>query len=144
MRKIIFLLLLGGALAAIPGPAVGASSARCGVLYKPNCTAPKLTGQALSVACHKAGNRVAITAQTATSNSGIRKITVVFRGQTIKTYHFSGQGPTRFVVSGVFINTKGLKHGAYTVKITMTDIRGHSVSKTLRFAICLPVPKFTG
>lgn len=144
MRKIILLLLLGGALAAIPGPAGAASSARCGVLYKPNCTNPKLTGSALTVACRKAGTRVAITAQTATSNSGIRRITIAFRGHTIKTYHFSGQGPTRFTVSGVFINTKGLKPGAYTLKITMTDIRGHSVSKTLHFAICKPVPKFTG
>ncbi len=144
MRKIILLLLLGGALAALPGPAIGASSARCGVLYKPNCTNPKIAGQALSVACRKAGTRIAITAQVATSNSGIRRITVTYRGHAIKTYHFSGQGPTRFTVSGLFINSKGLKPGAYTLRITATDIRGHSVSKTLHFAICKPVPKFTG
>jgi hypothetical protein len=141
MRR-VFLFVIGvtAAVAVLAGPATGATS-RCGTLYTPACTPPHVTG-VISAVCRPAGTRLH-PSTTVTSNAGIRRITVTFRGHTLASRHFSGQGPTRATVRFT-VNTTGLRPGVYTIRVSVLDVVGKRATKTLRFAICKPVPHFTG
>lgn len=81
---------------------------------------------------------------TFTSNSGIRTIMVQEGGRTIKTVTFKGQGPTQYSINGLKVTSTGLKAGGHPVTVKITDIRGRSASKTLRFSVCVSTPVFTG
>lgn len=117
---------------------------RCKPQNATNTCTPPTADVTVSAKCHKAGTRVHVPAITTTANAGIRSITIYAHGKKVKTYHFSGQGPTSKVIKGLTITTGGLKHGIYSLKITVTDTRGVKHTITRRFAICKPVPVFTG
>lgn len=81
---------------------------------------------------------------TFTSNSGIKSITVKEAGRTLKSITFTGQGPTQYSIKGLLVSTAGLKAGGHPVTVKITDVSGRSVSKTLRFSVCVSTPVFTG
>src|SRR5437588_9659028 len=120
MRRAFKPLLGAVAIFAVSaGIAQGITPPRCGTLYTPACTSPHLSG-VISAACKPAGS-VLHPSVTATSNAGIRKVTVSFRGHTLASRHFNGQGPTSSRVRFA-VNTTGLAPGGYPVKVLVTDI----------------------
>jgi hypothetical protein len=105
---------------------------------KPNVTAPTTPG------CKKMGLAAELPTFTFVSNAGLRKIKVVFQAKTLKVLTFKGKGPKDFKLIGVRVPTKGLAAGAHQATVTAVDVKGKSVSKTVRFTICKPAPHFTG
>jgi hypothetical protein len=81
---------------------------------------------------------------TFTSNSGIRKIQIREGARTLKLITFKRQGPTQYTVKGLRVSTLGLFAGGHPITVKVTDIRGRSASKTLRFSVCVATPVFTG
>jgi len=154
------------AKAASPNAKAASSNAKgktCGTLYTPPCkakpkkkhkhkpkpkpkptTKPKLTNTPLSPGCKTAGPAYKLPTFTFVSNAGIRKIKVVFASKTVKAFTFKGKGPKQFKLNGVRVPTKGLKAGAHNVTVAAVDVKGKSVSKTVRFTICKAKPVFTG
>ena len=172
MRKAISTIVIACAfVAGASGVADAASSnakaagsfakgKKCGTLYTPACvkkhkkhkkpkpkpkptTAPKVTN-APTVGCKSAGPADKLPTITFVSNAGLRKIKVVFEAKTLKVVTFKGKGPGQFKLNGVRVPTKGLKAGAHNVTVAAVDVKGKSVSKTLRFTICQAKPVFTG
>jgi hypothetical protein len=146
VRKVLLITVLAGALvAAVASIASGATGARCGTRYTKPCTPPHFT-IVLSPNCHKGGSAVTLPATTFVSTAGIRRIDVTFNFVPLKTFRFSGLGPTQFTLRGFKISTNGLKAGIYPVTITITDVRGRTMTRTVRFSICRPASKpiFTG
>jgi hypothetical protein len=118
---------------------------RCGTKYTPRCTRPKFTNPPLNPRCRAAGSAYKLPTFTFVSNAGLRKIKVIFDDpKTLKVVTFKGTGPKQFKLNGVRVPTKGLNAGAHHVTVTAVDITSKSVSKTLRFMICQPMPVFTG
>src|SRR5437588_3293971 len=122
MRKFILALIV--AIAAIATTASLASGAKrahaaqlCGTLYTPPCTAPKATIASI-VACRNTGKTLAFPV-TASANAGLRKVTVSFRGKTIKTVTFAHS--TTKKQFAVVINTRGFRPGLYTLTVKATD-----------------------
>jgi len=107
-------------------------------------TKPKLTNTPLTPGCKSAGPAYKLPTFTFVSNAGLRKIKVVFRAKTLKVLTFKGKGPKQFKLNGVRVPTKGLAAGAHSVTVTGTDVKGKSVSRTVRFTICQAKPVFTG
>jgi len=140
-----------------------AKGKKCGTLYTPGCkpkkhkkhkpkpkpkpkpktTKPKVTVP-MTPGCKSAGPADKLPTITFVSNAGLRKIKVVFEAKTLKVVTFKGKGPGQFKLNGVRVPTKGLAAGAHSVTVTGTDVKGKSVSKTVRFTICQAKPVFTG
>jgi hypothetical protein len=151
MRRLIFMLVgATAALAATAGIAAGAGPIKCKVappgtpaiqlaLY---CQNPQLTVGPVSVVCHAPGASIRLPAIKVRANAGIARITVSVDGRTIRTFKYN-TGPTSKTVR-VTVRTVGLRAGVHTVRITTVDNRNKRVSTTRRFAICRPVPHFTG
>ena len=77
--------------------------------------------------------------------AGIKTILVELTDTKIlKKFSFTKPGPQTKKISGLKVNTKGLAPGVFTIKIAVTDQRGTHRSIIRRFAICKPVPVFTG
>jgi hypothetical protein len=145
MRKVLFTFLASGLLVvALSSLANGATAARCGTRYTPACTNPHLTVVPLNLQCHGVGSKFSLSNITASSNSGIRKVVIKVGNKTITSKTYKGNGPTQVTIRGVRVSTAGLGVGIHTITVTTTDIRGHKVTRTLRFTICKPVPIFTG
>lgn len=81
---------------------------------------------------------------TFTSNSGLRHIQILLGKHRIENKHFGGQGRTRFVLRKFHIPTVDLIAGRHSVLVKVTDIRGKTVRRTLRFSVCQAKPEFTG
>lgn len=120
------------------------STTRCGTKYTPACTKPKIKPKPVSPVCVSAGTRYAVPTITITSNAGIRKIQVTDAPKVIRTITFSGKGPTQFAIKGLGVSTLGLTAGGHLIIVTVTDVKGKSASKTLRFSVCVSTPVFTG
>lgn len=149
MRKAISTVAVVCAfLASASGVALAAhshvSTKRCGGKYTPTCTIPHITNTPPSPKCSDVGHKVKLPNMTFTSNSGIKSITVKEGGRTIKNVSFKGQGPTQYSIKGLMVSSTGLKAGGHLVSVKITDVRGRSASKTLRFSICVSTPVFTG
>lgn len=148
MRKAIATVLIAGAaVAVVPGVASGVS-ARCGTTYTVKCRPPHVHNRPASPKCVKntPGSRYNLPILGFRSTAGIRKIKIRLRNPPRKVYfhRFKGQGPTYRKLKHIHVNTSGLKKGAHFVRITVTDVRGVSRGKTLRFAVCASTPQFTG
>jgi hypothetical protein len=99
----------------------------------------------ISAKCKIAGTTVAIPTIRVTANAGIKTILVALTNtKTLKKFSFTKPGPQTKNISGLKINTKGLQPGVFTIKVTVTDQRGAHKSTIRRFAICKPLPVFTG
>jgi hypothetical protein len=148
LRKAIATVVVAvGLIAALAGSASAVVHPRCGTKYSevPNCTPPKLTYKTPSPGCVTAGPSYKLPTLTVTSVPGIRRIHIVLSDpKTLYSKSFAGIGPQQYAVKGVKVSTKGLKAGAHHVTITVTDVKGKSLSKKLRFAICKSTPVFTG
>ena len=120
------------------------STTRCGNKYTPACTKPKIKNRPLSAKCVSAGARYTLPNVTFTSNAGIRRIQVREGAKTLRTISFTGKGPTQFALKGLAVSTLGLKSGGQQLTVKVTDVRGKSASKTLRFSVCVSTPVFTG
>lgn len=145
MRKLLLTISVAAALvASAAGVAQGAGvTNRCGVKYHPSCTAPKVTSKTPSAACAQASTGYTLPNITFVSDAGIQKITITVNS-VVKTISFSGNGPTQYTLKALKLKTIGLVAGAHSVKITVTDVRGKSASKTLPFSVCAAKPVFTG
>jgi hypothetical protein len=148
VRRLIYMVLGVTAILVITASvASGAKPHAVTVRCKPNnitgppCLAPNLS-TSINAKCKKSGTRFALPI-TASGNAGLRRITVKVGGKTVKVFTFKGKGPLNKKVS-VTLSTAGLKHGVYTVKVTVVDTRGKRKSVTKHFAICKPAPVFTG
>ena len=143
MRKVLYTLTVAAVIAVgAAAIATAAQGARCGTLYTPVCT-PTTLKAPISPKCKKAGTPVSIKI-TSTSTAGLRSIKVVYHGKTIGSFKGKGLGPTKKTLH-LHITTTGLHSGVYTLKITVIDVTGKKVSKTVHFSICKPaVIHFTG
>jgi hypothetical protein len=117
---------------------------RCGTKYTATCTVPKITNKPVSAKCISTGAAYTLPSMTFTSNSGIKKIQITEGGRTIKVISFNGQGRTQYTIKSLRLSTAGLNAGGHPITVKVTDIRGRSASKTLRFSVCVATPVFTG
>lgn len=151
MRKLIVMLSLAATLAV--GVASGAQAAghrqlavhRCATsvkrnnktLYLPGCTKPKLRFKEPSKKCLASHMRFTLPKVTFVSNAGIRTIKVVVgRSHVIKRVHFRGEGRTQYTLRGIRVNLRALRPGTHKVTVSVTDITGKTVKKTLRLSVC--------
>jgi hypothetical protein len=105
---------------------------------------PKITNTPLSAKCVPGGTGYTLPKLTFTSNPGIKTIQILEGSRTIKSLSFGGQGKTEYPLSGLHISTVGLSAGGHALTVKVTDIKGKSSTKTLRFAVCAATPVFTG
>jgi hypothetical protein len=148
LRKAIATVVVAvGCIAALAGSAFAVTAPRCGTKYSEftKCTPPKVHYNTPSPGCVNAGPSYKLPTMTFTSVAGIRKIHITLNDPTtIYSKSFAGLGPQQYTVKGVKVKTRGLKAGAHHVTIAVTDVKGKSLSRTLRFAICQAKPIFTG
>jgi hypothetical protein len=146
VRKLIFMLLAAGAVAAaLAAIAPAAVVIRCkpgNVTFK--CQPTNLHFGTPPVKCQHPGTRVPVPVITVTSNSGITKIQVKVNGKVIKTFRYGGLGPLQKVIRGLHINTTGFGHGVHTITVMVMAAHAPTKSLTRRFSICKTVPIFTG
>ncbi len=117
---------------------------RCNTRYTAACTAPKIKTKPVSAKCVSTGHTLTLPSMTFTSNAGLRRIQVQVGGRTIKLVTFRGQGKTQYRLNGLTLSTAGLGVGGHPVVVKVMDIRGRTATKTLRFAVCVSTPVFTG
>jgi hypothetical protein len=150
LRKLIVTIGLAGVIAlgaggAAQGSTVKVSGKRCGTTYTPACAKPSISFTTPSPACVSAGTFYKLPTLTFVSNAGIRSISVALVDpSSVKTITFKGEGPTQYKLKGLTFKTAGLQAGAHQLKVTVKDVRGKSVNKTIRFSICVAKPVFTG
>lgn len=149
LRKVILavtvvLAMVVGASAVATAGQSHVTAKRCGGRYGPSCTKPNILNKPLSMSCVHLGAGYELPVITFTSNSGIRDIKVEAGGTTVKTVTFSGQGPTQYVLKHFRLSTLGFNSGPQAVTLSVTDVKGRTVSKVLRYSICVAKPVFTG
>jgi hypothetical protein len=146
MRKLIISLLCVAAVVALAtsvaaGHTKGhAAAPLCGTLYTPPCAPP--SGTIVSIAsCKNTGTMITMPASVH-AIAGLKTATVTLNGKTIKVVKFSGRPKNGSF--HVTISTRGFKPGVYSVKVTVTDVRGTNTVRIAHFSICTPKPVFTG
>ena len=145
MRRVIQLALVLGLLTGVTaGIANGASNrvvVRCGHLYQPACAKPAIGPVLIAIKCHPVGTTVTIPAFSVKANAGLKTIVITLAGRhrPIATFTNLGSALTKRI-SGLKVNTTGLSSTAHVITIKVTDTRGKTATRTLRFAIC-PIPK---
>lgn len=149
MRKVILtvtvaLALVVGASAVATAGQRHVTAKRCGGTYGPSCTKPHIQNTPLKMGCVNVGSGYRLPVITFTSNAGIRDIQVRAGAKTLKSVTFSGQGPTQYSLKNFSFSTLGLQSGAQQVTLSVTDVKGRTVSKVLRYSICVATPVFTG
>ena len=161
MRKLIVMLCLAAAL--MVGVASGAQAAgqkahrhaRCAASvkvhknqYLPMCTNPRINFKTPSAQCVKGLLPYKLPELTFVSNAGIRSIRLeLIPPHLLKLVTFSGEGKTQYRLKGFTLNLHGLKAGVHHIKVQVKDVRGKTVTKTLRFTVCTvhtATPVFTG
>jgi len=120
------------------------SGSRCGTKYAPACTRPHIKTPPVSAKCVDTGNTYKLPNVTFTSNAGIRRIQVMAGSRVVKTISFSGRGPTQYKLHGLSVTTLGLGAGGHAITLRITDVKGRSASRTLRYSVCVSTPVFTG
>jgi hypothetical protein len=105
---------------------------------------PRITNTPLSAKCVPGGTGYTLPKLTFTSNPGIKSIQILEGSRTIKSISFGGQGKAEYPLSGLRVSTIGLSAGGHALTVKVTDIKGKSSTKTLRFAVCASTPVFTG
>ncbi len=170
LRKAITTVVVACAVAAgasgvatAAGP--NASGKRCGTKYTPACkknkpnkpnkpntpntpqvryTKPKIKTPPVSARCVDTGANYRLPKMTFTANAGIRRIQVREGSKTVKVITFHGHGRTKYSLKHLSLHTLGLGSGGHAITVRVTDARGRSTSKTLRFSVCVATPVFTG
>jgi hypothetical protein len=146
----IMLFGVAAILVVTASVASGAKQPHALVRCKPGNVTPtcvfNVSASQISAKCKKAGTNVVVPTISITATAGIKSatITLVNNGKVIKKVTYKKPGPLSKKIKGLKISTKGFKHGVFTLKIHVVDQRGHSKTLTRRFAICKPVPVFTG
>lgn len=150
MRRVIQLALVMGLLTGVTaGIANGASSravVRCGHLYQPACRRPAVGPVMIAIKCHPVGTTVTIPPFSVSSNAGLTKVVITVAGRTRPIATYSNLGSTLSKrISGLKVNTRGLSSRTHVITIKVTDSRGKTATRTLRFAVCaVPKPITTG
>lgn len=166
LRKAITTVVVGCAVAAV-GAGVGVATAagpqvggkKCGTKYTPGCkhhppppppapppqfTKPQIKTPPVSPKCIDTGGIYRLPTVTFTAQAGIRRIQVREGSHTVKLVTFKGSGHTKYLLRGLKVHTTGLGAGGHQLSVRVTDARGRSASKTLRFSVCVATPVFTG
>jgi hypothetical protein len=120
------------------------STTRCGNKYTPACTKPKIKHPPVSPRCVSAGTRYEVPTITITSTAGLRRIQVLDAPKPVRTITFTGRGPTQFALKGLGVSTVGFSSGGHLIVVKVTDVKGKTASKVLRFSVCVSTPVFTG
>ena len=157
MRKAITTLVVACAVAAgVSGVATAAgphvSTKKCGTKYTPACRKqaakhfgkPTIKTPPVSPRCVATGTTYKLPSMTFTAPAGIRSIQVREGSKTVKTISFRGHGTTKYSLRNLVLHTLGLGAGGHAISVRITDAKGRSASKTLRFSVCVSTPVFTG
>lgn len=128
------------------------SNKKCGTLYTLPCkskvnkhyTKPTIKTPPVSPKCVSTGATYRLPTVTFKANAGIRRIQVREGSRTVKLITFHGHGPTHYTLKRLIVRTFGLGSGGHALSVRITDARGRSASKTLRFSVCVATPVFTG
>lgn len=85
----------------------------------------------------RAGARYTLPVLRFASTTGIRRIKIRVRNERRKVFarRYRGRGPTHRSLRHIHVKTKGLAKGAHVLKITVTDVRGRSRTRTIRFVV---------
>lgn len=159
LRKAITTLVVACAVAAgVAGVATAAgphaTTKKCGTKYTPQCpppstptkhyAKPKIKTPPVSPKCVSTGATYRLPTMTFTAPAGIRTIQVREGSKTVKVIRFRGHSKTRYSLGNLVLHTLGLGSGGHAISVRITDARGRSASKTLRFSVCVSTPVFTG
>ena len=163
MRKAITTVVVGCAVAAgasgiatAAGPSVGGK--KCGTKYTPSCKKhhptpppakpqvlpkPSIKAPSVSPKCIDTGGTYKLPTVRFTAPAGLRRIQVREGSKTIRLLTFKGHRTT-YPLRGLTVRTAGLNAGRHQLSVRVTDAKGRSASKTLRFSVCVATPVFTG
>lgn len=156
MRKAITTLVVAGAVAAgISGVATAAaphvSTKKCGTKYTPACPPPKqnfakptIKTPPVNAKCVNTGATYKLPTMSFKAPAGIRSIQVREGSKTVKTISFRGHKTTTYSLRNLVVHTLGLGAGGHALSVRITDAKGRSANKTLRFSVCVSTPVFTG
>jgi hypothetical protein len=124
---------------------------KCGTKYTPTCPPPKQTfakptikTPPVSPKCVAVGTTYKLPSMTFKAPAGIRSIQVREGSKTVKTISSHGHNTTTYSLRNLVVHTLGLGAGGHGLSVRITDAKGRSVSKTLRFSVCVSTPVFTG
>jgi hypothetical protein len=148
---VVAFAVAGGASGVATAARPHVSTKKCGTKYTPACkktpqvfTKPSIKTPPVSPKCVSTGGTYKLPKITFTASAGIRRVQVREGSRTIKVITFKGSGRTRYSLSGLTVRTSGLGSGAHQLSVKITDARGRSASKTVRFSVCVATPVFTG
>lgn len=157
MRKAITTVVVGLAVAAgATGVATAAgshvSTKKCGTKYTPACqkahkktfAKPTIKTPPVNAKCVNTGATYKLPTMTFKAPAGIRNIQVREGSKTVKTVTFRGSKTTSYSLRNLVVHTLGLGAGGHALSVRITDAKGRSASKTLRFSVCVATPVFTG
>lgn len=155
MRKAITTLVIACAVAAgVAGVATAAgpqvSTKKCGTKYTPTCppkqnfAKPTIKTPPVSPKCVSTGSTYKLPSMTFKAPAGLRSVQVREGSKTIKVITFHGRGTTHYTLRNLTVHTVGLGSGGHALSVRITDAKGRSASKTLRFSVCVSTPVFTG
>ena len=158
LRKAITTVVLGCAVAAgasgvATAGGLNVAGKKCGTHYTPACkkhpqpqvlTKPNIKTSPVSPKCIDTGATYTLPKVSFSAEAGIRSIQVREGSRTLKLITFRGRGHTKYSLLGLKVPTQGLGAGGHQLSVRVTDARGRSASKTLRFSVCVATPVFTG
>lgn len=160
LRKAITTVVVGCAVAAgATGVATAAGSSphvggsKCGTKYTPRCTKkpavhhyakPSIKTPPVSPKCVSTGSTYKLPTMTFKAPAGLRRVQVREGSKTVKLITFHGRGTTHYTLRNLTVHTLGLGSGGHALSVRITDAKGRSASKTLRFSVCVSTPVFTG
>jgi hypothetical protein len=155
LRKAITTVAVGLAVAVgATGVASAAgshvSTKKCGTKYTPACppkqsfAKPSIKTPPVNAACVSTGAIYRLPTMTFKAPAGIRTIQVRDGSRTVKTVSFRGHKTTTYTLRNLVVQTLGLGAGGHSLSVRVTDAKGRSASKTLRFSVCVATPVFTG
>ena len=157
MRKAITTLVVACAVAAgISGVATAAgphvSTKKCGTKYTPSCppptkqtfAKPTIKTPPVNAKCVSTGATYKLPTMSFKAPAGIRSIQVREGSKTVKTISFRGTKTTTYSLRNLVVHTLGLGAGGHSLSVKITDAKGRSANKTLRFSVCVTTPVFTG
>lgn len=155
MRKAITTVVVGLAVAAgATGVATASSShvstKKCGTKYTPACppkqnfAKPTIKTPPVNAKCVSTGAIYRLPTMTFKAPAGIRRIQLREGSKTIKTISFRGNKRRTYLLRNLVVHTLGLGAGGHALSVRITDAKGRSANKTLRFSVCVATPVFTG
>lgn len=126
---------------------------KCGTtIYTPTCkkasqkkfAKPSIKTPPVSPKCVSTGSTYKLPTLTFKAPAGLRRVQVREGSKTVKLLTFHGRGTTHYTLRNLTVHTLGLGSGGHALSVRITDAKGRSASKTLRFSVCVSTPVFTG